>query len=72
MAKTPEHAGKEAEVERVLRLYVERVYQVKSGSELGFFSEADMAKVAQSLYVEGIVPQPVPAQDVFVNILSAK
>lgn len=72
VAKTPQHAGQEAEVERVLRLYVERVYQVKSGEELGFFNEADMEKVARSLYAEEIVAKPVLGQDVFVNILDVK
>lgn len=71
-AKTPQYAGREAEVESILRLYVDRVYQVTSGNDLGRFNEADLAQVAQALYAEGIVANPVRAEDAYVNILDVK
>ncbi len=54
----------------MLRLYVERdLSGGEAAEELGFFNEADMEKVARSLYAEEIVAKPVLGQDVFVNIL---
>lgn len=63
----PQHAGKEAEIEAILRAYVEKVYAPAADHPLGTFS-ADQIAAVQKFYVEsGIVRSATPVEDLFTN-----
>jgi NitT/TauT family transport system substrate-binding protein len=63
----PEHAGREAGIENIMRRYVQLVYTTDAGATLGRFDEARMSRV-QAFYVENqIVQRAVPIRDTFTN-----
>jgi NitT/TauT family transport system substrate-binding protein len=67
VAATPQHAGKEAEMERILRAYVTQVYETSPPEALGKFDPARL-KTVQSFYIENqIIKTAVPVGDLYTN-----
>lgn len=67
VAAVPQHAGKEAQIEGILRAYSEKVYPEGEGQPLGAFDPDRMAAV-QKFYVDaGIVSNAVPVEDLYTN-----
>ncbi|MCR4269439.1 ABC transporter substrate-binding protein [Nitratireductor sp. ZSWI3] len=67
VAAMPQHAGKEAEIEGILRSYATLVYPEGENQPLGAFDPERIAKV-QSFYVDsGIVQTAVPVEDLYTN-----
>lgn len=67
IAVVPQHAGKEVEMERILRRYVKEVYATTPASALGSFDPQRMATV-QKFYVENqIIKSAVPVADLYTN-----
>ena len=68
VAAVPQHAGKEVEMERILRAYVKNVYTPRTRSpNLGKFDPARMATV-QKFYVDNnIIQKAVPVEDLYTN-----
>jgi NitT/TauT family transport system substrate-binding protein len=67
IAVVPQHAGKEVEMERILRAYVNDVYKTEPASALGSFSAERMATV-QKFYVDNqIIKSAVPVTELFTN-----
>lgn len=67
IAAVPQHAGKEAEMERILRAYVKDVYATNPIANLGKFDPARLATV-QKFYVENqIIQKAVPVEDLYTN-----
>lgn len=63
----PQHAGKEDEIETIMRAYAEKVYVEASDHPLGTFSADQMAEV-QDFYVDaGIVRGRTPVEDLYTN-----
>lgn len=63
----PQHAGKEADIEAILRAYAELVYPEGENQPLGAFDPERIAKV-QAFYVDnGIVQEAVPVEDLYTN-----
>lgn len=63
----PQHAGKEAEVEAILREYATKVYPAQEGLPLGGFDPERLTAV-QKFYVDhGIVQTAVPVEDLYTN-----
>lgn len=63
----PQHKGKEAQIEQIMRAYVEKVYPAQDGVPMGAFDPARI-EAAQKFYVEhAIVPKAVPVADVYTN-----
>jgi NitT/TauT family transport system substrate-binding protein len=66
-AAMPQHKGKEAQIEAILRRYVKDVYALKPGEKLGRFDAKRMAAV-QKFYVDnGIVEKAVPIAETYTN-----
>lgn len=67
VAAMPQHAGKEAEIEGILRSYATLVYPQGENQPLGSFDPERIAKV-QAFYVDsGIVQTAVPVEDLYTN-----
>ena len=67
VAAIPQHAGKEAEMERILRRYVQDVYATDPISALGTFDPQRLATV-QKFYLENqIIQAAVPISDLYTN-----
>lgn len=67
IAAVPQHAGKEAEMERVLRRYVEDVYATNPPSALGRF-DPERLRTVQRFYMEnGILQTAVPVEELYTN-----
>ena len=67
VAAVPQHAGKEAVMERILRRYVTQVYATTPASALGTFDPARLKKV-QTFYVQNnIIQSAVPVEDLYTN-----
>jgi NitT/TauT family transport system substrate-binding protein len=63
----PQHAGKEAEMERILRRYVKNVYRTEPDSVLGTYDPARL-KTVQKFYLENnIIQTAVPVEDLYTN-----
>jgi NitT/TauT family transport system substrate-binding protein len=63
----PQHAGKEADMERILRRYVKEVYATTPASALGSFDPQRLATV-QKFYLENqIIKSAVPVADLYTN-----
>ena len=63
----PQHAGKEKDMERILRRYVTQVYATEPASALGKFDPARL-KTVQKFYVENqIIQSAVPIEDLYTN-----
>jgi len=67
VAAVPQHAGKEAVMERILRRYVANVYRTEPPSALGTFDPKRLATV-QKFYLENqIIQTAVPVNDLYTN-----
>ena len=67
VAQVPQHAGKEAGMEAILRRYVSDVYATTPASALGTFDPARL-KTVQSFYVANkIIQSAVPVDDLYTN-----
>lgn len=67
VAAVPQHAGKEAEMERILRRYVTQVYATTPVSALGTF-DPERVKAVQKFYLDDqIIQTAVPVQDLYTN-----
>jgi NitT/TauT family transport system substrate-binding protein len=67
VAAVPQQAGKEAEMERILRRYVTEIYATTPASALGTFDPARL-KTVQKFYVENnIIQSAVPIEDLYTN-----
>ncbi|HVZ50869.1 MAG TPA: ABC transporter substrate-binding protein [Pseudolabrys sp.] len=67
VAAVPQHAGKEALIETILRRYVTQVYATTPASALGTFDPARLKKV-QAFYVQNnIIQSAVPVEDLYTN-----
>ncbi|MCK8784546.1 ABC transporter substrate-binding protein [Roseomonas sp. NAR14] len=67
VAAVPQHAGKEAEMERILRRYVADVYPTNPPDALGRF-DAERLRTVQKFYVENsIIQTAVPVADLYTN-----
>ena len=63
----PQHAGKEAQIEGIMRAYATLVYPEGENQKLGTFNPDRIAQV-QKFYVEnGIVSNAVPVGDLYTN-----
>ena len=63
----PQHQGKEADIEAILRAYAELVYPEGENQPLGAFDPERIAQ-AQAFYVDnGIVQEAVPVEDLYTN-----
>ena len=67
VAAVPVHAGKEAQIERILRRYVADVYHTEPPSALGRF-DPERLRVVQKFYFENkIIQSAVPIDDLYTN-----
>ena len=67
VAAVPVHAGKEAQIERILRRYVADVYHTEPPSTLGRF-DPERLRVVQTFYFENkIIQNAVPIDDLYTN-----
>jgi NitT/TauT family transport system substrate-binding protein len=67
VAAVPVHAGKEAQIERILRRYVADVYHTEPPSSLGRF-DPERLRVVQKFYFENkIIQGAVPIDDLYTN-----
>jgi len=67
VAAVPQHTGKEAVIERILRRYVTNVYATEPPSALGTFDPKRLAAV-QKFYLENnIIKKAVPVADLYTN-----
>ncbi len=67
VAAVPQQAGKEVEMERILRRYVTQIYATKPPSALGSFDPARL-KTVQKFYLENkIIQSAVPVEDLYTN-----
>jgi NitT/TauT family transport system substrate-binding protein len=67
VAAVPQHTGKEADIERILRRYVTKVYATEPASALGSFDPGRLATV-QKFYLENnIIKAAVPVADLYTN-----
>ncbi|WP_187971229.1 ABC transporter substrate-binding protein [Aquibium microcysteis] len=63
----PQHAGKEAQIEGIMRAYAKLVYPEGENQPLGSFDPERIAKV-QKFYVDnGIVQTAVPVENLYTN-----
>lgn len=63
----PQHTGKEAQIEKIMRAYAKLVYPVAKGQPLGAFDPDRLAKVEKFYVDNGIVTKAVPVDDVYTN-----
>lgn len=67
VATVPQHAGKEVDMERILRRYVQNVYATEPASALGTFDPKRITTV-QKFYLENqIIQTAVPVADLYTN-----
>ena len=67
VAAVPQHAGKEVQIETIMRAYAEDVYPEAEGQRLGTF-DPDRIAAAQEFYLErGIVRTAVPVDELYTN-----
>lgn len=63
----PQHKGKEAQIEAILRAYDKEVYPEAEGHPLGSFDPARIAKVQKFYLDAGIVRTAVPVDELYTN-----
>lgn len=63
----PQHTGKEADIEAILRSYAELVYPEGENQPLGAFDAERIAKVQQFYVENGIVQEAVPVEELYTN-----
>lgn len=67
VAAMPVHAGKEVEIEQILRRYVTNVYRTDPPSALGRF-DPDRLRAVQTFYLDNkIIERAVPIDDLYTN-----
>jgi NitT/TauT family transport system substrate-binding protein len=67
VAAVPQHAGKEDQIERILRRYVTEVYHTEPPSALGRFDPERLRSV-QNFYLDNnIIQTAVPIEDLYTN-----
>jgi NitT/TauT family transport system substrate-binding protein len=67
VAAVPQQAGKEVEMERILRRYVTQIYATTPASALGSFDPARL-KTVQKFYLDNaIIQSAVPVEDLYTN-----
>ena len=67
VAAVPQHAGKEVEIERILRRYVTNVYHTDPPSALGRF-DPERLRTVQKFYLDNqIIQSAVPIDDLYTN-----
>jgi NitT/TauT family transport system substrate-binding protein len=67
VAAVPQHAGKEAEIERIVRRYATETYRTNPPSDLGRFDPERLRKV-QKFYIENdIIQTAVPVEELYSN-----
>ena len=67
VAAVPQHAGKEAQMEDIMRRYGALVYKTANPADLGKFDPARMAAVEKFYVDNGIVEKAVPIADLYSN-----
>jgi NitT/TauT family transport system substrate-binding protein len=67
VAVVPQHAGKEAEIERILRRYVTEVYHTEPPSALGRFDPQRLRTVQDFYFKNQIIQTRVPIEDLYTN-----
>jgi NitT/TauT family transport system substrate-binding protein len=63
----PQHTGKEAEIEGILRSYATLVYPEGKDQPLGTFSTERMTEVQAFYLKNGIIQKAVPVEDLYTN-----
>lgn len=67
VAITPQQAGKEAEIEAILRRYAANVWPVANPADLGRFDPERLAKI-QKIYVDNeLIEKAVPVPELYTN-----
>jgi NitT/TauT family transport system substrate-binding protein len=67
VAAVPQHAGKEAEIERILKRYATETYRTDPPSNLGRFDPERLRKV-QKFYIDNdIIQTAVPIEELYSN-----
>jgi NitT/TauT family transport system substrate-binding protein len=67
VAAVPQHAGKEAEIERIVKRYATETYRTNPPSNLGRFDPERLRKV-QKFYIENdIIQTAVPIEELYSN-----
>ena len=67
VAAVPQHAGKERQIERILRRYVTEVYHTEPPSALGLF-DPERLRIVQKFYLDNnIIQTAVPIEDLYTN-----
>ena len=67
VAAVPQHVGKEAQIERILKRYVQDVYRTEPKSALGQF-DPQRLKTVQDFYLKNkIIQSAVPIDDLYTN-----
>jgi len=67
VAAVPQHAGKEAEIEAIMRDYVALVYPPAAGMARGSFDPARIKAVQDFYLANGLVQTAVPVEDLYTN-----
>jgi NitT/TauT family transport system substrate-binding protein len=67
VAAVPQQAGKEADMERILRLYVTQIYVTTPPSALGTFDPARLTTVQKFYLDNAIIQSAVPVEDLYTN-----
>lgn len=67
VAQVPQHAGREATIERIIRRYATEVYPTNPAAALGRFDTARLASVQRFYLDNEIVRTAVPVADLFSN-----
>lgn len=65
IAAVPQHAGKDASIEKILRYYAEKVYPGQA--VLGEMDEARLARLQDFYLKEGVVRTKLPLADLYTN-----
>jgi NitT/TauT family transport system substrate-binding protein len=63
----PQHAGKEDQIERILRRYVTEVYHTEPPSALGRFDPERMRTVQKFYLDNNIIQTAIPIEDLYTN-----
>jgi NitT/TauT family transport system substrate-binding protein len=67
VAAVPQHAGKEAEIERIVKRYATEIYRTDPPSNLGRFDPERLRKV-QKFYIDNdIIQTAVPIEELYTN-----
>jgi NitT/TauT family transport system substrate-binding protein len=67
VAAVPQHAGNEAQIERILRRYVTDVYHTDPPSALGRFDPQRLRTVQDFYFKNRIIQTRVPIDDLYTN-----